>query len=266
MRTVVDTVPTFALVLVVVGAVLGIVLLAVWAVRRFVPSTREGFDAEVSSQVLGVVASLFGLLLAFVVVIEFQAFSAAGDNVQSEADGLSAIARDSYAFDLPAGRRIRASIGEYASSVINDEWPMMRKGKESSAAWLDIDEIFTAMQEYKPVTTSETAFYDDSVRHLNDVLEARSNRLDSSDGNDLPVLIAALIVVGAVVILGYATLVGSRSSAFHAIGAGAIAVVVGFALVVLVALQFPFSGGLAVDSKPFGEGALAPLLAEAKAK
>jgi hypothetical protein len=134
----------------------------------------------------------------------------------------------------------------------------MRHGKESSAAWLQIDDIFTSMQSYKPSSTSEVAFYDDSVRHLNSVLEARSNRLDSSSGNDLPVLIAALILVGAIVILGYATLVGSKSSAFHAIGAGAIAIVVGFALVVLVALQFPFSGGLAVDSKPFTEGALAP--------
>ena len=76
-RTIVDTVPTALLVLVVVGCVVAIVLLGVWAVRRFIPSTRDGFDAEVSSQVLGVVASLFGLLLAFVVVIEFQAFSSA---------------------------------------------------------------------------------------------------------------------------------------------------------------------------------------------
>ena len=118
--------------------------------------------------------------------------------------------------------------------------------------------MFAAMQAYQPVSTSEIAFYDDSVRHLNAVLEARSDRLDASGGSDLPALIAALILVGSVVILGYATLVGSKSSAFHAIGAGAIAVIIGFALVVLVALQFPFSGGLAVDSKPFREGALAP--------
>ena len=83
MRTVVDVVPTPLLVLGVVGLVLGIVLGSVWAVRRWIPATREGFDAEVSSQMLGVVASLFGLLLAFVVVIEFQAFSSAQDNVQS---------------------------------------------------------------------------------------------------------------------------------------------------------------------------------------
>ena len=245
------------LVLVVVGLVVGIVLLGVWAVRRFVPSTRDGFDAEVSSQMMGVVASLFGLLLAFVVVIEFQTFSSAGDNVQTEADDLGAIVRDSYAFG-PAGGQIRTAIGDYVHLVVDDEWPLMRKGKESAAAWDGLDDVFAAMQAYKPVSTSEVAFYDDSVRHLNAVLEARSNRLDSSGSSDLPALIAALILVGAVVILGYATLVGSKSSAFHAIGAGAIAVVIGFALVVLVALQFPFSGGLAVDSQPFREGALAP--------
>src|SRR6478735_9351188 len=125
MRTTVDTVPTPLLVL--VGLVVGIVLLGVWAVRRFVPSTRDGFDAEVSSQMMGVVASLFELLLAFVVVIEFQTFSSAGDNVQTEADDLGAIVRDSYAFG-PAGGPIRTAIGDYVTLVVDDEWPLMRKG------------------------------------------------------------------------------------------------------------------------------------------
>jgi hypothetical protein len=105
--------------------------------------------------------------------------------------------------------------------------------------------------------------WDDAPRD-EDHREARRDRLGASDGNDLPALIAALILVGAVVILGYATLVGSRSSAFHAIGAGSIAVVVGFSLVVLITLQFPFSGGLAVDPGPFREGAFAQFLAPSR--
>ena len=133
MRTIVDVVPAPLLVFAAIGAVVGIVLLSGWAVRRWLPATREGLDAEVSSQVLGVVASLVGLLLAFVVVI-----------------------------------------------------------------------------------------------------------------------------------LGYVTLVGSWSSAFHAVGAGAIAVIVGLSLVVLVTLQFPFSGGLAVDPTPFKEGGLAQFFAPSR--
>jgi hypothetical protein len=264
MRTIVDVVPTALLVLVVVTAVVGIVLLSVWAVRRYVPATRDGFDAEVSSQMLGVVASLFGLLLAFVVVIEFQAFSAAGDNVQTEADGLAAIVRDSESFDDAPGAKIRSAIGDYVRVVVEDEWPLMRKGKESPAAWRSLADVFEAMQAYAPTSSAQVAFYDDSVRRLNTVLDARRDRLVASSGSDLPLLIAALILVGSVVILGYVALVGSRSAAFHAIGAGAIAVVVGFSLVVLVTLQFPFSGGLAVDSTPFEEGVLAQLTAKSR--
>ena len=264
MRTVVDTVPTFVLVLAVVGLVVGLVLTAVWAVRRFVPATREGFDAEVSSQMLGVVASLFGLLLAFVVVIEFQAFSSAGDTVQTEADGLAAITRDSRSFDGRGGEAVRAAIGVYLRAVVNEEWALMRKGNDSQAAWDAMNGLFAAMQAATPTAGAQQSFYDDSVRRLNVVLDARRDRLVASSDSDLPLVIAALIVVGSVVILVYVTLVGSRSVAFHMIGAGSIAVVVGFSLVVLVLLQFPFSGGLAVDAKPFGEGALAPLLAGTK--
>ena len=116
-------------------------------VRRLVPSTRDGFDAEVSSQVLGVVASLFGLLLAFVVVIEFQAFSAAEDNVRLEADDLGCD-RSRQQRLRRAGRLERSGRRsvDYVHAVVEEEWPLMRDGKESTVAWADIDGIFDAMQ------------------------------------------------------------------------------------------------------------------------
>ena len=100
------------------------------------------------------------------------------------------------------------------------------------------------------------AFYDDSVRQLNAALDARRNRLDDAGGG-LPWVIGALLFVGSLVIVGYAVLIGSRSFWFHAIGAGSIAVVIGMSLVVLVALIYPFSGDLAIDSEPFRNGSLA---------
>jgi hypothetical protein len=64
-------------------------------------------------------------------------------------------------------------------------------------------------------------------------------------------------LVGSIVIIGYAVLVGSRSYWFHAIGAGSIALVVGMALVVLVDLIYPFSGDLSVNPGAFHTGILA---------
>ena len=43
-----------------------------WLIRHAVPSTREGFHAEISAPMLGVVAALFGLLLAFVIITAYE--------------------------------------------------------------------------------------------------------------------------------------------------------------------------------------------------
>jgi hypothetical protein len=255
LRGVVNHVPTWLLLIAVVAGIVGLVVLLVWLVRRLVPGVREGFDAEVSSQMLGVVAALFGLLFAFVIVIAYQNYTDAQSNASDEADALATIVRDSGAFPQPARDGVRVAVGRYVRTVVNDEWPRMRRGEDSAHAWTAVAGMFTALQGFDPDSPRAKAFYDDSVRQLNTALVARRNRLDDADGG-LPSAITALILVGSVVIVGYAVLVGSRSFWFHTIGAGAIALVVGLSLVVLVDLTYPFSGDLSVNPDSFKSGIL----------
>ncbi len=93
------------------------------------------------------------------------------------------------------------------------------------------------------------------MRQLNTALDARRNRLEAAEGG-LPVEIAALILFSSAVIVFYAVLVGSPHFGFHALGPGAIAIVVAFSLVVLVDLSYPFSGDLALAPDDFKTGAL----------
>lgn len=258
LRGVVNGVPLVLLMLAVVVLAAGVVLLAVWAVRRYVPATREGFDAEVSSQMLGVVAAMFGLLLAFVIVIAYQNFGDTETSVNQEADALAAIVRDSQAFGDPDASRVRQAVGTYIQIVVDEEWPRMRHGADSPRAWEAIGGVFAALQAVEPSSPAAVAFYDDSVRHLNTALEARRDRLADAGGG-LPWVLAVLLGVGAVIILGYAVLVGSTSFWFHTVGAGTIAIVIGLSLVVLLSLSYPFSGDLAIDSEPFRAGVLVGL-------
>ena len=244
------------LLLAVVTAIVGLVLALVWVVRRLVPGVREGFDAEVSSQMLGVVAALFGLLFAFVIVIAYQNYTDAHSNVNDEANALAAIVQDSGALPQPERDQVRGAVGAYVRVVVGEEWPRMRRGEDSPRARSAVDGMYTALQGFEPSSPRENAFHDDSVRQLNTALDARRDRLDAADGG-LPWVIGALIGVGSVVIIGYAALVGSRSFWFHAVGAGSIALVVGLSLVVLVELIYPFSGHLAVDPGDFNTGILA---------
>ena len=256
LRSVINHVPVSVLVVGTIVLTVCLVLLGVWLIRRLVPVTKEGFDAEVSSQMLGVVASLFGLLLAFVIVIEYQNFGSAQDNVGQEADSLAAITRDTDALAPAQAALVHVAIGTYVRAVVTDEWPRLREGQASAQASADVDHIYAALEAAKPTSPQATAFYNDSVKQLNEALIARRERLSTASGG-IPSLVLSLILVGAFVILGYVMLVGSRSFWFHLIGACSIALVVALSLVVLVDLSYPFSGSLVVSSDPFQTGVLA---------
>jgi hypothetical protein len=256
LRGLVNHVPIWLLLIVVVGAIVGLVFGLVALIRRLVPPVREGFDAEVSSQMLGVVAALFGLLLAFIVVIAYQNYGDTQSNVNNEADALAAIVRDSAAFGQPAGPRVRAAVGAYVRAVVIEEWPRMHEGRASAQAAAAVDPMYAAIQGVDPKSPGAVAFYNDSVRQLSATLGARRDRL-SDAGGGLPWVIGVLLVVGSLTIVGYTILVGSRSFWFHLIGAGSVALVLGLSLVVLLDLTYPFSGDLSVGPAPFRTGVLA---------
>jgi hypothetical protein len=244
------------LLIAVVVAIVGLVLLLVWLARRLVPSVAEGFDAEVASQMLGVVAALFGLLLAFIIVLAYQNYDDTQSSVSGEADALAAIVRDSESFPRAEGDELRRAVGAYVRIVVDEEWPRMQEGEDSARAWAAVDGVYRALQAVEPTSARARAFYDDAVRQLNDALDARRARLDDAEGG-LPWVIVVLLLVGSVVILGYTVLVGSRSLGFHALGAASIALVVRLSLVVLIALVYPFTGDLAIGPGPFRTGSLA---------
>jgi hypothetical protein len=184
-------------------------------------------------------------------------------NVSDEAGALAAIVRDTGAFPPGDRHRVRGAVGAYVRAVVDDEWRRMHDGNDSRRASAAVDGMYTAIQGLNPRSPRAVSFYDDAVEQLTSALEARRNRLDDADGG-LPWVIGVLLLVGSVVIVGYTILVASRSYWFHAIGAGAVALILALALVVLLDLSYPFSGDLSVDSAPFRIGALEQFFASSR--
>jgi hypothetical protein len=256
LRSILDTVPITLLLIAAVGFSLSVVLLAVWLIRRTVPATSEGFHAEISAPMVGVVAALFGLLLAFVIIIAYENFLDADANVSREADSLASIVRDSAAFPEPGGENVRLAVGSYVRAVVNKEWAQMHDGNDSALAVSGLEGIFAAFRTVKPRSRTAISFYDDAVSQLNAALAARRDRLQNADGG-LPRDIALLILFGSFVTVGYAVLVGSPHFGFHVLGPAAIAMVVAVSLVVLLDLSYPFSGDVSIAPEDFKTGALA---------
>jgi Protein of unknown function (DUF4239) len=257
LRGVLNTFPVDLIMFAAASLAFGAVVLAVWAVRRRVPVTREGFHAEISAPMLGVAATLFGLLLAFVIIIGYQNFLDADSSVSSEAGALASIVRDSAAFPAPGGTHVRLAVGSYVRAVVYDEWRSMHdSGKDSALAANGFDGISAALRTVEPTSRGETAFYDDAVSQLNAAVAAREDRLEKAAGG-LPRDLVELILFSTVVIVGYAVFVGSPNFWFHVLGPAAIATVVAVSLVVLLDLAYPFSGILSISPDHFKTGDLA---------
>jgi hypothetical protein len=257
LRDLLNTVPvTLIMVLAVLLTVSGAAL-AVWLTRRLVPVTRDGFHAEVSAPMLGVVGAVFGLLLAFVIVIAYQNYLDANGNVDREADSLASIVRDSAAFPEPGASNVRQAVGLYVNSVVAEEWPQLRDGHSHDVSNnAGLGGVYDAFRTVEPKTAVETTFYNDAVRQLNDALDARRNRIQTAIGG-LPVEIALLILFSSFVVISYAVFVGSPSFWFHLLGPAAIGSIIAVSLVVLVDLGYPFSGDFAISPDSFQSGTLA---------
>ena len=255
LRGLLNSVPITLIMVVAVGLTLGAVVFSVWLIRRVVPATRDGFHAEISSGMLGVVAAVFGLMLAFVIIIAYQNFLDADANAGQEADALASIVRDSAVFPEPGGSNVRRAVGSYVHSVVTTEWPRMRDGHDSDVARGGLDGIYAAFRTVEPRSAAQIAFYDDAVRQLNNSLDARRNRIQTATGG-LPGDIAVLILFSSLVIVAYAVLVGSPNFWFHVLGPAAVAAVIAVSLVVLVDLTFPFSGDFAISPGDFKTGVL----------
>jgi hypothetical protein len=255
MRSLLNAFPISVIMLVAVCTSAIIVVAAVWLVRRVVPSTRDGFHAEISAPMLGVVAALFGLILAFVIILAYENFIDANDNASKEADAMASIARDSEAFPEPGRTNVQNAVRDYVRTVVKHEWPAMHEGHDSKLALSSMSELFAAFRTVRPTTPMSNGFYDDAVRQLNNALDARRDRIDTATGG-MPRDIAVLVLFSSLIIVIYAIFVGSPSFWFHALGPVAIAVVVALSLVVLSDLTYPYSGDVALRPEAFQQGAL----------
>jgi hypothetical protein len=255
LRSLLNDVPAVWLLVAAACLAVVIVIPAVLLVRHFVPATREGYHAEISAPMLGVVAALFGLFLAFVIIIAYQNYLTAQTNVSREAQALSAIVRDSEAFPEPGGREVRASVGDYSRAVVFKSWRLMRTGRVSGVATADLNGIFAALRGVRPDSTQSRTFYEDAVTQANTAASAREDRLGSVAGG-IPSVIVILVLFNTLVIVGYAVFVGSPSFFFHALGPTAIAVVVAVSIVVLFDLSYPFSGSVTVSTHDLRSGEL----------
>jgi hypothetical protein len=255
-RWLLNTFPTWALAAIVVGGFVALTLAGLWAVRRVAPGVLGGQANDLAGVMAGVIAAVYGVFLAFAIVVLYEEFHESTEDVQTEAVALARLVRNAEALTPEVSSRMRAAVRGYRDTVVTEEWAAMRHGDDSEHAWRRVAAIYAVLREHEPRGAAATAFYEESVASVNDLVETRRARLHGATAA-LPGTFMVLLVGGAVLTLGFTLVVGVPNRRMHTLMGVSLAILLGFCLLVTIVLDHPFSGEVRVSPEPYEQGALA---------
>jgi Protein of unknown function (DUF4239) len=198
------------------------------------------------------------VLLALVVIATWEEFGRARVTVEAEANALAEIFWLAHELPEPEGRELQELCRSYAEEVVNVGFPLMEQGRtpslerseETSRAWVLIDDIRATLQGYEPRTAAEEEIYAAGLDQVQRLADARRTRLVQAE-ESLPTVLWVVLIVGGIVVVGFAYLFGMENTGAHALMVVALAGVITLVLFTIAAMDHPFSGGARIEPSAF---------------
>jgi hypothetical protein len=251
-RWLLNTFPTWLLAIVVVGGFALLALAGLRLVRRVAPDIAE--TSDFAGVMAGVIAAVYGVFLAFAIVALYEEFHEAELGVQTESAALTRLVTDSAGLGPATEQPLRAAVKAYRDAVTGPEWAAMEDGDASQRAWEGIAGIHAVLDRV-PAPERDSPFFDAALTAVDDVVDARRERLHAAEST-LPSAIMVLLIGGGVLTLAFTLVFGAPVPRMHTAMVLSFAVLIGFSLLVALLLDHPFSGDVAVSSAPLHEDAL----------
>lgn len=228
-------------------AVAGLIL-----VQRLVPfSVRESHNATTATM-FGALYVVYGLVVGFSAFLVEDQFDTAQKTVESEAGSIEEIYYLAERLPGPERQKIQGLAESYATTVIDQGWPMMARGRSSERAAQIADELRQGVMGFEPKTGAEQEVYAQGLTLIQDLDEYRALRLlEVREG--IPNILWVVLIVGAVITTGCTYLFGMRTPGLHVVMVVAFTVVLVLVLFTIRALEYPFDGLVQVGPDAFEE-------------
>ena len=236
--------------LLVVGGSIALAIAATSIVRKRVPEEVHRSNNEVAGFMFAAVGVVYGVMLAFVVLVVWQAYLDAVINAEREANTLVNIFRIGQEQPAPYNQQMAAAVVDYTQKVIGDEWRQMELGQESPAARDALEQLWAVHRAMHSSDQPQILHQDYFFDAMEDLGNERRIRLLASR-EELPVLMWVLLAGGAIVTLGFTLFFRVPNSLPHFLMVGLFAGLVGFVLFLILELDSPFNGEIHVSSLPF---------------
>jgi hypothetical protein len=199
----------------------------------------------------GGLTGMFAIAVGLTAFLVLGEYSDAQVALQSEAGDIEEIYRLAETLPEPKREQIQGLATSYARAVVDEEWPLMREDRTSPRADALSEELRSSIQEgYRTTTGAEQDLLGDTLDVMDELDEDREARLLAVHQR-LPSILWIGLVVLAIAIIGFSSLVGMENRRIHLLTVGVLATGITLIMFTIGVLDRPFSTDFRVQPYPF---------------
>ena len=223
---------------------IGTSVLILYIIRRIAHYKIRQSHNDVIASIFNKAGTVFGIMIAFVVVILWQDYHKAMDSALKEGTEALELYRDLslYPNQKQADSALK-SLVHFAKLVIEDEYPAMANMRMSQTTEHAMNNLRNDIHNINPQKRQEQILYAKILNDLENLSNLRHERLSEMESS-LPGIVWAALIVGAFVAILFSTLLGAERFWLHALLISMLAIILATAFYLIIELDYPFIGEL----------------------
>jgi hypothetical protein len=243
---------------ILVGLTTALATIGPGLVRRYIELETLTTNNEIAGFKFATVGVLYAVLLAFAIIVVWEKYNQAEATVAQEAGAAATIYSLSYGIEEKPGRTVRDTLSNYLRVAIADDWPAMERGTAgaSPSARRALGAVYSALLTFEPSNVHDSTLVSEILRQLDVITQARRARLIAAEGT-VPGVIWLVLFGGAVLTIVFTFFFGTKNLRAQTMMTGLLSVLVFSELLIVVAIDRPFTGTVKV-----GPNALTEVLAD----
>ncbi len=245
--------PISAMSLVILIAGVALSVAGMLLVRRLIPLEKLSENNDYVSFTFSILSLIYGIYLAFTVVVVWQQFEDAEATVANEVVLLATAWRSVEPFAPDDRQRIRGHLTDYTRGVIEEDYPRMERGLTSTfneyyeQIWSDFYQI-----EFDSSDGRAAIYYGEALTRLNEFAIARRARILASNAS-LPRSMWVLLIIGAAGTIMFTWFYGTHYVSVQIAATTFLSAVIIYAVLLVAMLEYPFGSGVRVSDEPYRE-------------
>ena len=230
---------------------IGFSILLLHTVRHFAQGQMRKSHNDVVASIFNKAGTVFGIILAFVVVILWQEYNKSMDLALKEGTEALELYQDLSLYpDQKQAASTMKELINFSNLVVKDEYPAVAQMKTSPITEQALNKLRIEVMHIDPQTRQEQILYTKLVRDLENLSKLRQERLADMESS-LPGIFWGALIVGVTITMTFSILFGAENVGLHSLLASMLAVILATAFFLIIELDYPFTGNLSAKPKNY---------------